>query len=304
VVGVDNCEPRTILQINWDRGHHSQEKVMILEDLFVCLRSEHMNGALGNKNTISLVCTRCSHARDKFVQKFGIPVGTLDADDVRLDLRRCASMGQMRAIHFELWKGVVLVSVRHRLKLRLFEVRGECNGRVRINLDQHQLVGKMIAKIRKMGEIGSEFCEVTDCRRTIETQSIGFDENALLFEPGKKVSVFAFKFDVAEASVAQHLAADANMRRALTFAACSGHFEVLFEFFFTDRERICCEDELLFVAEGAEDQGRFVLKHRPEERCHRGNGVKFVRRRRRGKVGSYREIKVSRNEIFCCLWCS
>jgi len=45
----------------------------------------------------------------------------------------------------------------------------------------------------------------------IGTEAIQFDEDTLLLEPCKEVAVFTFEFYVAEAAVAQHVTADANM---------------------------------------------------------------------------------------------
>jgi len=63
MVGINNGEPRSIFQINWDRGYCSQEKVVVLEDLFIRLRSQHVNGTLGYKNAVSLVGARSRHVR-------------------------------------------------------------------------------------------------------------------------------------------------------------------------------------------------------------------------------------------------
>ena len=86
MVGINNGEPRSIFQINWDRGYCGQEKVVVLEDLFVRLRSQHVNCTLGYINAISLVGACSRHARDEFGQKFGVSVGALDSNNVRLDL--------------------------------------------------------------------------------------------------------------------------------------------------------------------------------------------------------------------------
>jgi len=59
----------------------------------------------------------------------------------------------------------------------------------------------MVAKVGQVHQVGSNFCEVTNCHQSFDAERIGFKEDSFLLEPCKKVSVGASKFDVAKAAV-------------------------------------------------------------------------------------------------------
>jgi len=63
-------------------------------------------------------------------------------------------------------------------------------------------------KVCKIGEFRCNFCEVSDSCQMISPQVVRFNKDACLLETGKKVVVLAVEFDVAKASVAEHMASD------------------------------------------------------------------------------------------------
>jgi len=130
------------------------------------------------------------------------------------------AMSESGVVNLEVWKvQYVLITTRHGIKLFLLQVwcKGDC--KVGIDVDQHQLAGKMVAKVFQVRQGGSNFCEVTDCHQSLDTERIGFKEDSLLLEPCKKVSVGASKFDIAKAAVRKDVTADAYLRLILMLDA-------------------------------------------------------------------------------------
>jgi len=75
------------------------------------------------------------------------------------------------------------VSIRHCIELGGFEVRCEFNCGIGIDINQHELIDEVFAKICKVGEGRYNFCKVSDCNRTFNAQAVGFNEDSFLFEP-------------------------------------------------------------------------------------------------------------------------
>jgi len=111
----------------------------------------------------------------------------------------------------------------------------------------------MIAKVCQVRQVSGYFCEVSDCHWSIDSEHIGFEEDSFLLEPGKKVAVWASKFDVAKATVGEHMTADAYLRLVLTLDVCSQNFKVFFEFVFSFGHRCQSEDNLVVVARCSQD---------------------------------------------------
>jgi len=125
-----------------------------------------------------------------------------------------------------------------------------CQGdrEVGVDVNQQQLIGKMVSKVFQVRKGSSDFCKVADCHRPFDTEHIGFKEDSFLLEPCKKVSVGASKFDVAEAAVRKDMTSDADLRLVLTLNAGGRHFKILFEFGFSFWDRGCREHDLIVVA--------------------------------------------------------
>jgi len=106
------------------------------------------------------------------------------------------------AVDFEFRKDRgVLVAVRHGVKLRLFQVWGKVDCKLGIDVDEHELVGDVVSEVGKVREGGSDFRKISNCNWTFNAQTIGFEEDSFLFQPGKKMPFRTAKFDVAKALV-------------------------------------------------------------------------------------------------------
>jgi len=121
-------------------------------------------------------------------------------------------MSEARPINLELREYCsVLITIRHCFKLRLFEVRSEVNSGLCINVNQQKLIGQMILKVCEMDDVSSYFCEVPNCDQMISAQTVRFEENLFFLEPIQEMSICALEFDVANAAIAHHMAANADM---------------------------------------------------------------------------------------------
>ncbi len=94
----------------------------------------------------------------------------------------------------------------------------------------------MHTKVGKVHEGGSNLGEVASGYRAVNAQTIRFEKDAFFLQPCEEVAVRASKLDVAEAAVAQDVAADAYLCLVLFFEANGCHLKVLFEFSLSSRE--------------------------------------------------------------------
>jgi len=72
-------------------------------------------------------------------------------------------------------------------------------------------------KIGKVGDVGCNFGEVSDSSWMICPQTVGFDDDAFLLDPRKKVVGGAVERYVAEGAVAEEVAANADVDFVLIF---------------------------------------------------------------------------------------
>jgi len=57
-------------------------------------------------------------------------------------------------IHFKRWKDQdVLITICHHFELGIFQVGGNCNCSVGINIDQHELIDEVFLKVGEAGDI-------------------------------------------------------------------------------------------------------------------------------------------------------
>jgi len=70
---------------------------------------------------------------------------------------------------------------------------------------------KFFTKIGKMGEERVEVGEIPYHDRAVRSKAIGFKKYVSLLKPGEEVVVFAAEFDIAEGTIAQHVASDAHV---------------------------------------------------------------------------------------------
>jgi len=127
----------------------------------------------------------------------------------------------------------VIIAICHGVKLSISKIWGKFYGSFCRDLDKHQLVNHVFSKEGKVCDIRCNFCKIAGHNRTLDAETIRFNENVFLLEPAKKMTVVALKLDVAECTVAQHVASNANMCLVVFFIASSGHFKELLKFGFS-----------------------------------------------------------------------
>jgi len=91
-------------------------------------------------------------------------------------------------------------------------VRGKVNNGVGIDINQQELINKMVPEVSKVGEIGHNFYEVADRDWVINPQTISFNKYSFLPKPSKKVVVRTLKFNTAKGAVAENIASNANVQ--------------------------------------------------------------------------------------------
>jgi len=106
----------------------------------------------------------------------------------------------------------------------------------------------VLAKVGEVRDSAGNLGKVTDHDRTMNSQVIGFKENSLFLEPGKKVSVGALEFDVSKTLVAQHMATNADLHLALSFDTSCQYFKVFFECGFSCWHHGGRKDDLTIIA--------------------------------------------------------
>jgi len=132
-------------------------------------------------------------------------------------------------------------------------VRSKGNGCFSIDVDQHELVDEMVAEVAEMSDGGCDFCKVADGGWSIDPQTVRFKKDVLFLEPCEKMAIGAVKLNVADASVAEHMAADAYVRLVLFFDASGGYFEEFFEFGLSGWEGGGGKGNLFVVVSSAKD---------------------------------------------------
>jgi len=144
-------------------------------------------------------------------------------------------MAKMCAVDFTVRKdGNELVSICHGFQLHLFQVRCKFDSSSCINVNQHELLDKVVAKISQVGKRGCNFCEITDRDRAIDAQAVRFDEDFFFLKPCQKISIRASEFNVAKCAVAEHVATDEHVPLVLFFNA-GRYLEKLLKCFFAER---------------------------------------------------------------------
>ena len=86
-----------------------------------------------------------------------------------------------------------------------------------------------------MGESGGDFREISDCDGAFDAQAVRFKENLFSLQPSEEITIRAAEFDVAQAAVAENMAADTDLRLVLSFEMYGCHFKILFECCFSCR---------------------------------------------------------------------
>jgi len=71
-----------------------------------------------------------------------------------------------------------------------------------------------------MGEGRVNFCKVSDSYQMFHSETIRFKEYACLLKPCKEVIVITLKFNVAKASITQHMATNTHMHLVLLINLC------------------------------------------------------------------------------------
>jgi len=71
--------------------------------------------------------------------------------------------------------------------------------------------------------------EVANCDQSFNPQAIRIDKNTFFLKPGKQIVFFSFELDLAQASVAHHIAANADVRQVLFFDTSGGNFKEVLE---------------------------------------------------------------------------
>jgi len=192
--------PCGIFQINWDSRDSVEEEVVFVEDLGVSVDAEKVHRSFRHENSIS-GCIACfgRHSGEKFFEKLSILRSTFDSDDFRGNFCEVATMTEASPVNFEGREDCgKLVTVGHGFELGGFEVGGEINRSFCIDLNQHELIDKILAKVSKVGDRGVDFGEVADGNWSIDAKTIGFDEDFRFLEPSKEVRVVAVELDVAK----------------------------------------------------------------------------------------------------------
>jgi len=75
----------------------------------------------------------------------------------------------------------------------------------------------MVAEMSEMSVRAGNLSEITNCRWTVDSQIVGFEKDTLFLEPCEEMGILTAKFDVSQAAVAQHVAADTNLGLVLAF---------------------------------------------------------------------------------------
>jgi len=130
-------------------------------------------------------------------------------------------MCEMHTVQLKVWEnGDIFIPIGCGLKFLIFQMWSKLHGHLSIHFDQHELVGKVFLKIRKVGDVGCDFCEVADGSWLICSQVVGFDKDAFLLDPHKKMIGGTAVLDAAKGAVAEEVAANANVHFVLIFEAC------------------------------------------------------------------------------------
>jgi len=140
-----------------------------------------------------------------------------------------------------------VIAICHGINLHLFEVQREFDSSCSINVNQHELINKVVMKISKVSKSGCNFREVSNSYRSIDAQTIGFNKCFLFLEPCKKIAIRASELDVSKGTIAEHMASNADMHLVLFFNASGWHFEKLLEFVFACRNQCRCEVNLFVI---------------------------------------------------------
>jgi len=111
----------------------------------------------------------------------------------------------------------------------------------------------VFSKINKVGDGRIDFGEVSNSCWMISPQTVGFYEDEFLLDPCKQLVFRAVELDTAEAVVAEHVAADANMCLILFVIASGQHIEEFLKFIFACQKQGGCKDDLFVVAWGVKD---------------------------------------------------
>jgi len=90
----------------------------------------------------------------------------------------------------------------------------------------------VFTKVGKVRDVRCNFCKIADCNQMLDSRTVQLNKNAFLLEQAKKVAIVAVKLDLAECTVAQHVASDENVRFVVFFVVSGGHFEELVKFGF------------------------------------------------------------------------
>ena len=129
-------------------------------------------------------------------------------------------MAEVRAVDLEGWEDRdKLVAIGHRFDLFLFQVRSEFNSCVCLNFYQHKLVCEIIAEVGKVSKSCSDFCEMTDSYRSIDSQIVCLEEDPFPLQPCEEVAGVAAVFDVSKASIAENVAPNTDVHRGRSFAS-------------------------------------------------------------------------------------
>jgi len=139
LIWVNDRKPGAVCEVNWDRSHCGQEKVVLSQNLFVGLKTKKVCGAFWDEYAITLliVGSRCQ-SRKEFAQELGVLWHTFDAKDLGRHLRWFLAVAKAGAVDFECREDRhKLIAARHCVKSSLFQVWRKVNSKVSLNFNHH-----------------------------------------------------------------------------------------------------------------------------------------------------------------------
>jgi len=72
-------------------------------------------------------------------------------------------------------------------------VQGKGDSSLSINFNQHKLIDEVVSEVCKVGDIGCYFCIISNSCQMFSPQTVGFEEDSSLFEPGKEVVILTLE---------------------------------------------------------------------------------------------------------------